>query len=138
MMKVSFKEIEEAFDFVSFGSPYEHQAFLDQETGQIYYQSEYNEELDELPEDIDDDKYIAIPHKNDLDLGRALVLDFAGEYLPDELSHVQAIFSRKGAYGRYKELLVQKGLLETWYEFESTAEKKALRKWCEACSIDID
>jgi len=137
MMKVDFNEIVEAFDFVSFGAPYEHQALLDKETGRIYYQSDYSDELDELPEDLADDKYIEIPHKNELDLGRQLVFDFASEYLPDELDRIQAIFSHKGAYGRFKELLARKELLESWYEFESKAEKEALRNWCADCAIDI-
>ena len=36
-----------------------------------------------LPDDIDDEKYIAIPNKKELDLGKPLVLDFTREFLPD-------------------------------------------------------
>jgi hypothetical protein len=32
---------------------------------------------EELPDDIDNEKYIAIPDKRELDLGKPLVLDFA-------------------------------------------------------------
>jgi hypothetical protein len=49
------------------------------ETGEIIYTSKMDD-LYELPEDIDDDdKYIVIPHKNDLDLGKALVFEFANK-----------------------------------------------------------
>ena len=64
-MVVEFKDILEAFEFVSFGSMYEHQAFLDTSTGKFYYHSESGDDLDELPEDIDDERFIEIPHKNE-------------------------------------------------------------------------
>jgi len=137
-MKVDFSEISDAFDFVNFGSIYEHQAFIDKETGQIYYHSEFGDDIDELPEDIDSDRYIGIPHKNELDLGIKLVLSFAYSYLPGEAEEIQAMFRRKGAYSKYKSLLDGKGMLEKWYEFEATEQEKALREWCEEQSIQID
>ncbi len=98
MMDISFDEIEDAFLFVSADQPYMHNAYLCKETGEIFYTSEMGDS-DELPEDIDDpEKYVAVPHKNDLGLGKALVIEFASKYLPEELDKVHAIFSRKGAY----------------------------------------
>ncbi len=60
-MVANFQDILEAFEFVSFGSMYEYQAFLDKETGKVYYHSEIgdDDEEEELPEDIDDEKYMA-------------------------------------------------------------------------------
>jgi hypothetical protein len=138
-MAANFQDILEAFEFVNFGSMYEHQAFLDKETGKVYYHSDFDDdEEEELPEDIDDEKYIAIPHKNELDLGKALVLDFTHDYLPDEVAMIHAIFNRKGAYSRYKDLLEHRGMLEKWYEYESEKQEKALREWCESSSIEIN
>ena len=138
-MAANFQDILEAFEFVNFGSMYEHQAFLDKETGKVYYHSDFDDdEEEELPEDIDDEKYIAIPHKNELDLGKALVLDFTHDYLPDEVAMIHAIFNRKGAYSRYKDLLEHRGMLEKWYEYESEKQEKALREWCASSSIEIN
>ena len=137
-MAANFQDILEAFEFVSFGSMYEHQAFLDKETGKVYYHSDFDDEEEELPEDIDDEKYIAIPHKNELGLGKKLVLDFAHQYLPDEAAMIYAIFNRKGAYSKYKDFLEHRGMLEKWYEYESEKQKKALREWCESSSIEIN
>jgi hypothetical protein len=75
-MTVEFQEIFLAFDFVSFGQPYQNQAFLNRDTGKLYWQSEFGDNEEELPDDIDDEKYLEIPHKNDLGLGKPLVLDF--------------------------------------------------------------
>src|SRR5215470_3352625 len=82
------------------------------------------------PDDIDDKKYILIPDKRELDLGKPLVLDFAREFLPDDYDEVRRIFSRRGAYRRYKGLLVRRGALERWYDFSNKSEETALREWC--------
>jgi hypothetical protein len=77
-MPVSLKEILRAFEFVSAGGMGEHQAFLCKQSGKIYWHSELSDDLDELPGDIDDsEKYVQIPNKRELDLGKPLVLDFA-------------------------------------------------------------
>jgi hypothetical protein len=93
---------------------------------------------DELPEDIEENEnYISIPHKSDLDLGRNLVFDFVEANIPDEFERVRAIFSRKGAYARYKDLLEARGQLEAWYNFENEATENALRAWCKEKCIEL-
>ena len=136
-MAVEFKDIVDAFDFVSFGQMYTHQAFLNKETGKIYWHSEFGDNEEELPEDLDDEKYIEIPHKNELELGKSLVLDFAYEHLPDETNKIKEIFRKKGAYSKFKSLLERKGVIEKWYEYESRAHEKALRAWCKENEIKI-
>ena len=136
-MAISFDDFENAFFFVSMDQKYMHNAYICKETGQIFYTSEMGDS-DELPEDIDDpDKYITIPHKNDLELGKALVIEFTSEYLPEELDRVYSIFRSKGAYSRYKDLLESKGFLDKWYEFEDERQKVALKEWCRKNSIEI-
>ena len=118
-MAISFDDIENAFLFVSMDQRFMHNAYLCKETSQIFYTSEMGDS-DELPEDIDDpNKYITIPHKNDLELGKALVIEFTSKYLPEELDRVYSIFRSKGAYSRYKDLLERKGFLDKWYKFEN-------------------
>ena len=139
-MAVSFNELLEAFDFVNFGGMGEHQAFLCRQTGKVYWHTEFlDDEFDELPEDIDDDeKYIQVPDKRELGLGKRLALDFALQFLPERADKVRAIFSKRGAYARFKDLLEEKGVLDQWYEFERKAEEQALRDWCELNSIEIE
>ena len=85
---------------------------------------------DQLPEDIEDGSiYIAVPHRNDLNLGKNLVLNFTDERLPDSYATVANFFRKRGAYGRFKDLLEHKGLLEAWYEYEAQAVEQALRVW---------
>ena len=137
-MVASFKDIQDALEFVSFGSEYEHSAFLCKHTGKVYCQSEAEEIDEELPIDLDDEgKYIAIPHKNDLGLGKRLALDFASQFLENDFEKVQDIFRHKGAYARFKDTLERSGILAQWYEFEAKAREKALREWCEINSIEV-
>ena len=114
-----------------------HNAILCKESGQIFYTSEMGDS-DELPEDIDDpEKYIEIPHKIDLDLGEALVVEFTSKYLSEELDKVYSIFRRKGAYSKYKDLLERKGALEDWYKYESKQQEVTLKDWCQRNNIEI-
>ena len=136
-MAISFSDIEDAFLFVSMDQMFMHNAYLCKETGEIFYTSEMGDS-DELPEDIDDpDKYIAIPHKNELYRGKALAIEFASQYLSEELDKIYSIFRHKGAYSRYKDLLERKGALEDWYKFENERQELALKEWCRESNIEI-
>lgn len=78
-----------------------------------------------------------MPHKNDLDLGRRLVMAFIDQDLPEDYDTVAAFFHRRGAYGRLKELLAERGKLNVWYDFEKRATDSALRAWCEEAGIRL-
>jgi hypothetical protein len=133
VVTVSRFDIELAFAFVSSDAPLMHQAYISLDTGQIYWFSELNQTEQELPDDFKtSDRYIALPHKDELGLGRNLALSFAADELPDRYREVAAIFHRKGAYHRFKSLLESVALLEKWYKFEEAALDEALQDWCAA------
>lgn len=137
-MKTSFSDLENAFFFVSMDQKYMYNAYLCKDSGQIFYASELGDS-DELPEDIDDpDKYIAIPHQNDLELGKVLVFEFTSKHLPEELDRVESIFRSSGAYSRYKDLLDKNGLIDEWHNFEDERQKVALKEWCMENNIEIE
>ena len=71
-MVVSFSDLQLAFEFVSSGGMGENEAYLDRRSGKIYWHSEVGDNDEELPDDIDDKKYIFIPDKRELDLGKPL------------------------------------------------------------------
>jgi len=137
-MRVSLKDIRDAFEFVTAASGGEHQAFLCKQSGKLYCHSELCDDLDILPDDIDDsEKFLPIPDKRELDLGKPLALDFARQFLPGDFDDVRQIFSRRGAYARFKNLLDRRGMLDQWYAFEAEAEESALKMWCELNSIEV-
>ena len=111
-------------------------AIVNKKTGEVFYRSELSG-LDEFPEDLEGGAFIEIPHKNDLDLGRDLVFDFVSSRLPQRLGEVDQIFRSRGAYSRFKSLLVSVGLLEEWYSFEEEQGRSALRQWCKDNGLQI-
>ena len=138
MVAVKYEDLSAAFEFVSFAAPMEHQAYVSIDTGTIYWISELSPLEEEIPEDLEtSDRYIAIPHKNDLDLGSDLALRFAAAELPDRYNMVAQFFRHRGAYARFKELLASEGNLDKWYAFESESTERALRDWCTAHDISV-
>ncbi len=130
---VNAQELRSTFEFVSSGAPFEHSAYICLDTGRIYWDPEpAGLEADEdLPEDLEtSDRYIAVPHKNDLQLGRSLALGFVAEEVPEDYDTVAGFFRRRRAYARFKNLLQARGKLDRWYEFEDRATEEALLAWC--------
>jgi hypothetical protein len=140
-MPVSFEDILLAFEFVGDSGAGLNQAILCRRTGKIYFHYEFSdlEEFnDELPDDVEDEKkYINIPDKRELGLGKPLALDFAREVLPDDFDDVRYMFSKRGAYKKFRALLTRRNALDRWRDFEARAAEQALREWCQSNSIEV-
>ncbi|MDD5329013.1 MAG: UPF0158 family protein [Sulfuricella sp.] len=138
MTAAKFPELLDAFEFVSAGAPFENSAYVDPDTGAIFWVSSEIELKYEAPDDLDtSNRYIAIPHKNDLNLGRDLVLSFVDEVLPGDYNAVSGFFRSKGAYRRFKDFLASRDMLERWYSFEAGATQEALREWCRENKLEL-
>ena len=138
-VRVSWNDLQHAFEVASFGEPGEAEAVLCRESGAFLLHSDAMDFGDEWPDDVDDRaKYTPVPHRKQLGLGNPLVLAFAEEFLPGERDEVRQMFERSGAWRRFKGLLHRTRTLERWYAFEAAATEKALRAWCEANAIVID
>jgi hypothetical protein len=139
-MPTAFSDIELSFEFVSSEGGSTHEAFLCRRMGKIYWRSDSSDDLneEEMPDDVEDEeKYIAIPGKRDLDLGKPLVTDFAREFLPNDFDEILYMFSNRGAYKKFRALVTRRNVLDRWYEFESKATERALREWCELNSVEL-
>jgi hypothetical protein len=137
-MPIAWDEILTAFEFASMGES-DNSAYLCRETGEMLWHSAFGGEFDELPDDIDDaEKYLALPDSRDLDLGKPLVMRFADEEFADHYDEVARIFSRSGAYRRFKDLLTREGALDKWYAFEAAAKEAALREWCADNGVEVE
>lgn len=136
---IKLSELLDAFEFVSVSDLDEHQAYICKRTGRIIFVSEgvdLEEEI-EFPDDPDMADYQAVPHRRDLDLGRRVALSFIAEELPASLNKARDIFSRKGAYSRFKQLLQATGTLDKWYAFEERATEKSLIEWCDEAGVTL-
>jgi hypothetical protein len=130
LVPVTLETLESALQWSSSGAPSENEALLSRATGELFFRSMQGDVGQELPDDIEDGSvYIVVPHKNDFDLGRDLVLAFAEQQAPTHLSAIELFFRQRGAYAKFKSLLERTQLLEHWYEYEASATRKALEAW---------
>jgi len=139
MVAVKHDDLSLAFDFVSYAAPTEHNAYVSLDTGKIYWTSDSSDAFDEeIPDDLEtSDRYLAIPHKNELELGRRLALRFIAQALPACYGQVEGFFRRQGAYARFKDLLEREGALAHWYSFEADAVESALKRWCAENGLEL-
>ena len=136
-MPVNFSDLLDAYEFVSATMTGEHQAYLCKQSGRIVLWAEGVDEEDDLPDLDDNEKYLLVPDKRELDLGSRLVMDFARNFLPEDFYEIQRIFSKKGAYRRFRMLLERRRAIDQWYDFQAKATERALRDWCQANSIEL-
>ena len=131
---ISLDDLQMALEFVSSGEMSGSSAYIDRESGDIYFVSDFSDA--EYPDDIDEnDRYLPVPHKRELGLGKSLALRFAEQHISDDVANVHHIFSSKGAFSKFKDLLEAKNILSTWYDFEQDETRKALINWCH--DVDI-
>jgi Uncharacterised protein family (UPF0158) len=136
MISVNFGDLETAVEFVSSSMLTEHRAYISIDTGVIYWVSASGDIDEDVPEDLgESDRYIDVPTKNDLDLGRRLALRFAEEHMPNDSETVWQYFAHRGAYARFKDLLEARGQLDAWYAFDAECTQRAILEWCEAHDI---
>ena len=143
MAKFEFSDIEYAFDFVNAARQYQNTVVICRNSGKCLFESDsmdiddFGDESDEEI-DYDSDECISVPHKNELDLGQRLIFDFVMEHLPDDYERVRGFFHRRGAYGRYRDLLERREKLQEWYDFESSCTERTLREWCRESNIELN
>ncbi|WP_158967901.1 UPF0158 family protein [Paraglaciecola sp. L3A3] len=135
-MPVKLKDIEWAIEFVSSGLG-DNEAYISLDTGEIYYIDDAMEEP--IPDDLyTSNRYLMFPSKQELDLGKRLALSFIAEETPEKLELGYDIFSRRGAYAKFKTLLESTGKLESWYAYEEAALKRAAMQWCQDNDVEFD
>ncbi|MGH8190315.1 MAG: UPF0158 family protein [Rhodanobacteraceae bacterium] len=128
---VKLADMEDAMMFVSSGEIFDNVAWLRRDTGEMIWHGGDSDDFEPLPEDIDEeDRYVAIPDKRDLGLGKPLALEFARSHLPECFEQVLGMFSHRGAYARFKVLLDRRESLDAWYQWEQEQTRQALREWC--------
>ena len=126
-MPVSLKDIREAFEFVCAGGGGEHQAFLCKQSGKLYCHSDLCDDLDILPNDIDDtEKFLQIPDKKELDLGKPLALDFRPPIPARRLRRRSTIFQQKGRLRQIQGSVGSKGRARSVVRFRGESRGKSL------------
>lgn len=113
-------------------------AYVSRQSGRIFWETDSGDLEEELPEDVQDETlYARVPHKHGLDLGQELVFRFIQANAPAADDEVRGYFSKRGAYARFKDLLVRRGLLEAWHSYEQRASEDALREWAGSEDLQV-
>jgi hypothetical protein len=137
--KVRYFDLESALEWASGDMLVDQAAFIDLETGKIYWTPD-DTGLEELPEDLGlSDRYVCVPTKRDLDLGSRLPRRFAWQHLDEaDAELVMEYFHHPGAYRRFRELLERRDKDDEWHAFEDEATRAVLTEWAEEFEIEID
>ncbi|MCA1851828.1 MAG: hypothetical protein LC647_05405 [Beggiatoa sp.] len=139
MVAVKLNDLAMAFEFVGAAPPCENNAYISLDTGEIFWTSKMNRMDEDVPDDLEtSDRYLPIPHKTDLDLGKRLALRFVASELPRCYDQAAGFFRRAGAYARFKALLDSKGTLERWHAYEAESIEQALRAWCAENELELN
>lgn len=137
-VSVNFSELLDAFELASAAEDLGGQTHICLSTGKTYFVSDMLDAEEHVPEDIEEsDDHIPLPTRRELDLGTPLVFAFVDQEMPGDSGAVSAIFRRKGAYGRFKDLLCGRNLLDKWHAFEASTTEQTLRIWCQECGIQL-
>jgi hypothetical protein len=113
-------------------------AWVCRDTGAVLLHSDDFDEFGPVPAGSDDEtRYVPVPDKRDLGLGKPLALEFARTHLPDCYEQVCAMFSHRGAYARFKDLLDRHDSLDAWHQWETEQTRQALRAWCADNGIEL-
>lgn len=123
-----FYTIDLAFEFANCGDR-SNNAYLDRQTGKSLFFSPYAD-FEEEPEDLDSDRYVAVPNIRDFGFGSQLAFEFAKEVEPKLLEDVRDAFRGRGGFSRFKDLLHRNNLLESWYQYEAEHERNFILQWC--------
>ena len=135
-IQITYADLEAALGWSSSGGQGENEALIclahSSRPAQVYYRSAYGDEPEPLPDDIDDESlYLAVPHQNELNLGRDLIFRFVETQAPQIESQVKAAFRQRGAYSKFKSAVDRAGLLAQWFAFEAAETRTALTSWAE-------
>ena len=139
VLPVNLDELFEAIEDSSF----EHEYFLDLDTGEILLLSEYmdDEDTEPLRDRIDDDpeRYEAIPkaesHEGYRDM-QAFIETVDNEHLAELL---EVAISGKGAFRRFKDVLLNyPEEREKWFQFKNDRVEERVLDWLDGIDVAID
>lgn len=137
---VNMSDLVTAYTFADTGEDFGHAAYIDLDTGAMLTTGADDSDLDsQVPDDVEvSERYLPIPAKRDLDLGRNLVFSFVREKLPEHDAAVSDYFRKKGAYSKFKVLLADTGKLTDWHRYEEQATELALKNWALENAVQIE
>jgi len=137
-LKIDLDELCSAME----DSSYEHKYYLDLETGEILFLSEYMEddEAEKLREKIDDgpDRYERIP-KAESHEGYDDMQDFIATVKDERLSELlEVAINGKGAFRRFKDVLLNyPEERERWFQYRDDRTQERALEWLDDIDVSL-
>jgi hypothetical protein len=136
MQPLDRDDLHLAVEFVTGGGSYGAEAYIDLRSGAILYGGSGAEEP--LPKGVHNTKrYLRVPTKKELDLGRDDALAFTEQHAPQLLERAEYIFNAAGAFDRFKHLMREHGLLDAWYAYQDQRLWEELEAWAELHDLHL-
>jgi hypothetical protein len=125
-----------AVEHVTGGGAIGASAFIDGRTGAVLFGGADLEVS--LPVDVyEDERYVPVPTKKELGLGRGMALTFSEQHAPHLLDSAEHIFATAGAFERFNRLMHEHGLLKDWYAYQEDRLSIAVQEWAEQHGLGL-
>ncbi len=138
VLKIDLDELCSAME----NSSYEHEYYLDLETGEILFLSEYteDEETEKLKDKIDEesDRYERIP-KAESQEGYGDMQDFIATVEDEHLAELlEVVINGKGAFRRFKDMLLNyPEERERWFQFKDDRMQEQALEWLDSIDVSL-
>ena len=135
-MKVKLQGIIDAMDMTDRYT----ENFLDAATGEIVYINDMvmgQKEKDEIYDRLDEHGFYRLPTSFDL-RDYDIMEDFIAGMPEGVQGRMYDAIQGRGAFRRFKDMVCEMGIEQTWYEFHDNVYKRKAASWCEENGIDYD
>lgn len=131
-MSVDPQKLLEAFLFSHKSGRDDRYAVIDKRSGRLYLITGDFEDSHEFPEDYySSDYYLVIPDRDELHVGKQLILSFASNFLSEKIhSEIEKFYYSPHPFEKFRDILTREGLTDRWLSFELSEELRALKDWC--------
>jgi hypothetical protein len=137
---ISLAELEDAVQYMAHFSG--SVILLDLSTGNCVYDTKDTDtsQMLNIPDPVTGEtsrqRYIPVPDKYQLNIGRSLVLSFCREHFADDYHEIFHRFKHANAYKWWRIFLDKHGAIQIWQEYRNRRTKEALIKWCDEQQIE--
>lgn len=137
-LEIDIDELSEAME----DSYYEHEYYLDLETGQVLFLSEYldDEETGDLSDGIDDEpeRYERIP-RAESHQGYEDMQDFVASVEDERLAELlEVAINGRGAFRRFKDVLLRYAEeRERWFKFKEERMRERALEWLDDIGVTL-
>lgn len=135
-MKVKLSDIIDAIEMMDQYSEY----FLDQKTGEIEWINDMTmgqEEKEQIYDRLDEHGFYRLPTSYDI-REYDIMEDFI-DGMPEAVQgRMYQAIQGKGAFRRFKDMVNDMGIEQTWYDFQNDAYKRKAIRWCEENGVEYE